>query len=176
MNERNFSIHSDENSNIKKDEINSNELNEDSGYNLPKNINEIEYPFKEIKYIPLSIGTIKEQCFLYLSNYDFKFFDEQRKEYFNYHFKDKESELFKQLEKDIFTSFGELYSEFSLVERLEISSTKLNSIKPNYSFAFEMSESLKTSSFVKKKINDYIYIKNDILKNLDFDKKKHFNS
>ena len=171
MNEKNLSIYSDENSNIKKDEINSNELNEDSGYNLPKNINEIEYPFKEIKYIPLSIGTIKEQCFLYLSNYDFKFFDEQRKEYFNYHFKDKESDLFKQLEEDIFTSFGELYSEFSLVERLKISSTKLNSIKPNYSFAFEMSESLKTSSFVKKKINDYIYIKNDILKNLDFDKK-----
>ena len=147
MNEKILTSNSDENSNSEKDKIKS---NEDLDQILSNNI---KYPFEEIKYIPIKIGPNKEQCFLYLSNYDFKFFEE----YINYHFEDKKSKFFENLENNIFENFCELYSKFSLKERLKIFSEEINSIKPNYSFAFEMSESLKTRSSVKEQINDYEY-------------------
>ena len=163
MNEKILTSNSDENSNSEKDKIKSNE-------GLDQILsNNIKYPFEEIKYIPIKIGPNKEQCFLYLSNYDFKFFEE----YINYHFEDKKSKFFENLENNIFENFCELYSKFSLKERLKIFSEEINSIKPNYSFAFEMSESLKTRSSVKEQINDYEY-RESLISQVDNDPVKSY--
>ena len=50
----------------------------------------------------------------------------------------------------------------------------MRDIKANYSFALEMNEQLKNRSFIKSQINDYVFIKKDIMKNLDLDKQNIF--
>ena len=129
------------------------------------------YPFKEINSIPILIGTSKELCFLYFSREAYNHLVDERQEYFNHAF-DEDDPLLLELERDIAINFFKLYCQYSLEERLKISYEEMDSINPNYSFALEMSEQFKKKPFVKKQINDYVFIKNDILKNLDLDKEK----
>ena len=132
------------------------------------------YPFEDISFFPIISKENKELFFLYFSEVDLNFFINERKEYFNYPF-DKNDQLFLSLENDIFVHFKTLYKNVSLEERLRIScSEKMRDIKPNYSFALEMNEQLKNSSFIKSQINDYVFIKKDIMKNLDLDKQNIF--
>ena len=112
--------------------------------------------------------------FLHFSEVDLNFFINERREYFKYPF-DKNDKLFESLSKDIFIHFKTLYKNVSLEERLRIScSEKMSNIKPNYSFALEMNEQLKNRQFVQSQINDYVFIKKDIMKNLGLDKKDFF--
>ena len=132
------------------------------------------YPFEDISFFPIISKENKELFFLYFSEVDLNFFINERKEYFNYPF-DKNDQLFLNLENDIFVHFKTLYKNVSLEERLRIScSEKMRDIKPNYSFALEMNEQLKNRSFIKSQINDYVFIKKDIMKNLDLDKQNIF--
>ena len=132
------------------------------------------YPFEDISFFPIISKENKELFFLYFSEVDLNFFINERKEYFTYPF-DKNDQLFLCLENDIFVHFKTLYKNVSLEERLRIScSEKMRDIKPNYSFALEMNEQLKNSSFIKSQINDYVFIKKDIMKNLDLDKQNIF--
>ena len=132
------------------------------------------YPFEDISFFPIISKENKELFFLYFSEVDLNFFINERKEYFNYPF-DKNDQLFLSLENDIFVHFKTLYKNVSLEERLRIScSEKMRDIKPNYSFALEMNEQLKNRSFIKSQINDYVFIKKDIMKNLDLDKQNIF--
>ena len=132
------------------------------------------YPFEELCYFPITTKTSKEQFFLYFPEIDFNELQKGRKEYFNRSF-DKEDSTFLKLQKDIFSHFKELYNKISLEDRFEISySGKMSNIKPNFSFALEMSEQLKKKKFIKSKINDFVFIKKDIMKNLDLDKENIF--
>ena len=132
------------------------------------------YPFEDISFFPIISKENKELFFLYFSEVDLNFFINERKEYFKYPF-DKNDQLFLSLENDIFVHFKTLYKNVSLEERVRISySEKMKDIKPNYSFALEMNEQLKNRSFIKSQINDYVFIKKDIMKNLDLDKVKIF--
>ena len=132
------------------------------------------YPFEDISFFPIISKENKELFFLYFSEVDLNFFIKERREYFKYPF-DKNDQLFSSLENDIFVHFKTLYKNVSLEERLRIScSEKMNNIKPNYSFALEMNEQLKNRPFVQSQINDYVFIKKDIMKNLDLDKENIF--
>ena len=132
--------------------------------------NPYNYPLEEINYLPIRVKSTKELFFLYFSKSDYNFFENFRPKYFNEHFDEKEI-IFLNLKKDIFSQFDRLYRKFNLEDRLKISYGEKNSkIKPNYSFSLEMSEQLKKKPFVKSQIKDYIFIKKDILKNLDLDK------
>ena len=160
-NSKKFSL----NSSGSEDEENSIEF--DSNKNL-------YYPFEELSYFPITTKTCKEQFFLYFPEIDFNELQKGRKEYFNRSF-DKEDSTFLKLKKDIFNHFKELYNKISLEDRFEISySEKMSNIKPNFSFALEMSDQLKKKKFIKSKINDFVFIKKDIMKNLDLDKENIF--
>ena len=132
------------------------------------------YPFEDISFFPIISKENKELFFLHFSEVDLNFFINERREYFKYPF-DKNDKLFESLSKDIFIHFKTLYKNVSLEERLRIScSEKMSNIKPNYSFALEMNEQLKNRQFVQSQINDYVFIKKDIMKNLGLDKKDFF--
>ena len=132
------------------------------------------YPFEDISFFPIISKENKELFFLHFSEVDLNFFINERREYFKYPF-DKNDKLFESLSKDIFIHFKTLYKNVSLEERLRIScSEKMSNIKPNYSFALEMNEQLKNRHFVQSQINDYVFIKKDIMKNLGLDKKDFF--
>ena len=169
MKEVDTSFHSDRHSEDNNDAENK---NNDLEQILMKswNISYI-YPFKEINSIPILIGSSKELCFLYFSKDAYNEFVGERQEYFNHSF-DENDPLLINLKRDIALHFTKLYNQYCLEERLKISYEKMGSIKPNYSFALEMSERFKKKPFVKKQINDYVFIKNDILKNLDLDKEE----
>ena len=150
----------------------------DSDKSVPENFDITEkqeiYPFEDISFFPIISKENKELFFLYFSEVDLNFFIKERREYFKYPF-DKNDQLFSSLENDIFVHFKTLYKNVSLEERLRIScSEKMNNIKPNYSFALEMNEQLKNRPFVQSQINDYVFIKKDIMKNLDLDKENIF--
>ena len=169
MKEVNTSFHSDRISDDNNNIINKNSDLEQilmNSWNIS-----YSYPFKEINSIPILIGTSKELCFLYFSREAYNHLVDERQEYFNHAF-DEDDPLLLELERDIAINFFKLYCQYSLEERLKISYEEMDSIKPNYSFALEMSEQFKKKPFVKKQINDYVFIKNDILKNLDLDKEK----
>ena len=151
----------------------------DSNKDIPEPILNITqkqeiYPFEDISFFPIISKENKELFFLYFSEVDLNFFINERREYFKYPF-DKNDKLFESLSKDIFIHFKTLYKNVSLEERLRIScSEKMSNIKPNYSFALEMNEQLKNRQFVQSQINDYVFIKKDIMKNLGLDKKDFF--
>ena len=151
----------------------------DSNKDIPEPILNIAqkqeiYPFEDISFFPIISKENKELFFLYFSEVDLNFFINERREYFKYPF-DKNDKLFESLSKDIFIHFKTLYKNVSLEERLRIScSEKMSNIKPNYSFALEMNEQLKNRHFVQSQINDYVFIKKDIMKNLGLDKKDFF--
>ena len=151
----------------------------DSNKDIPEPILNIAqkqeiYPFEDISFFPIISKENKELFFLYFSEVDLNFFINERREYFKYPF-DKNDKLFESLSKDIFIHFKTLYKNVSLEERLRIScSEKMSNIKPNYSFALEMNEQLKNRQFVQSQINDYVFIKKDIMKNLGLDKKDFF--
>jgi len=157
-------------------DLNSEENESDKS--VPENFDITEkqeiYPFEDISFFPIISKENKELFFLYFSEVDLNFFIKERREYFKYPF-DKNDQLFSSLENDIFVHFKTLYKNVSLEERLRIScSEKMNNIKPNYSFALEMNEQLKNRPFVQSQINDYVFIKKDIMKNLDLDKENIF--
>ena len=157
-------------------DLNSEENESDKS--IPENLDITEkqeiYPFEDISFFPIISKENKELFFLYFSEVDLNFFIKERREYFKYPF-DKNDQLFSSLENDIFVHFKTLYKNVSLEERLRIScSEKMNNIKPNYSFALEMNEQLKNRPFVQSQINDYVFIKKDIMKNLDLDKENIF--
>ena len=151
----------------------------DSNKDIPEPILNIAqkqeiYPFEDISFFPIISKENKELFFLHFSEVDLNFFINERREYFKYPF-DKNDKLFESLSKDIFIHFKTLYKNVSLEERLRIScSEKMSNIKPNYSFALEMNEQLKNRQFVQSQINDYVFIKKDIMKNLGLDKKDFF--
>ena len=151
----------------------------DSNKDIPEPILNITqkqeiYPFEDISFFPIISKENKELFFLHFSEVDLNFFINERREYFKYPF-DKNDKLFESLSKDIFIHFKTLYKNVSLEERLRIScSEKMSNIKPNYSFALEMNEQLKNRQFVQSQINDYVFIKKDIMKNLGLDKKDFF--
>ena len=151
----------------------------DSNKDIPEPILNIAqkqeiYPFEDISFFPIISKENKELFFLHFSEVDLNFFINERREYFKYPF-DKNDKLFENLSKDIFIHFKTLYKNVSLEERLRIScSEKMSNIKPNYSFALEMNEQLKNRQFVQSQINDYVFIKKDIMKNLGLDKKDFF--
>ena len=132
-----------------------------------------EYPFPKIRAVPIITGANKELCFLYFSENDYEFFIQEKLVYsFPYSFEEEFSKI-EKIKNDIFLHFQRLYKNIPLEERIRISySEKMMSIKPNYSFAIEMNDDFKNKSFVKSQINDYVFIKKDILKNLDISKEK----
>ena len=132
--------------------------------------NKIIYPFEKIRSIPIITTTNKELCFLYFSETDYEFFLQEKQDFF-YTYSEEEDTKMTQLKHDIFTHFKKLYKDINLEERIKISySDKMKNIQPNYSFAIEMNDKLKNKPFIKSQINDYLFIKKDILKNLDLSK------
>ena len=128
----------------------------------------IEYPFKKIKYIPVTLSSTKEICFLYFPEKDYDYFSKQKLELDNLTFEED-----RQFKEDIFNRFKDLYKNISLEQRLKKSySSNMSKIKPNFSFSLVMNEQFKDSPFVRSQIKDYIFIKNDIMKHLDFEKEK----
>ena len=128
----------------------------------------IEYPFKKIKYIPVTVSSTKEICFLYFPEKDYDYFSKQKLELDNLTFEED-----RQFKEDIFNRFKDLYKNISLEQRLKKSySSNMSKIKPNFSFSLVMNEQFKDSPFVRSQIKDYIFIKNDIMKHLDFEKEK----
>lgn len=162
-----ISISSDENSEKNVHEfIIDNEL-------IRKDNNKIKnYPFDKIKYTPI-LTFKKELYFLYFSENDYEFFIQEKQDPFNtYTLEEEETKMIK-LKEDIFIHFQNLFKNVDLEERVRISySEKMQKIKPNYSFAIEMNDDFKNKPFIKSQINDYLFIKKDILKNLDLSKEK----
>ena len=154
-----------------KNKINESILSDDE--DIKENIYEkIEtiYPFEKIKSIPIITTMNKELCFLYFSENDYEFFIQEKQDFF-YTYSEEEETKMIQLKNDILTHFKRLYKDVNLEERVKISySDKMKNIKPNYSFAIEMNDDFKNKPFIKSQINDYIFIKKDILKNLDLSK------
>ena len=130
------------------------------------------YPFIKIKPTPI-ITSKKELYFLYFSENDYEFFLQEKQDYFtSFSFEEEETKM-EKLKEDIFLHFQKLYKNVNLEERIRISySIKMKNIKPNYSFAIEMNDDFKNKPFIKSQINDYLFIKKDILKCLDFSKEK----
>ena len=132
------------------------------------------YPFDKIKSTPI-ITAKKELYFLYFSENDYQFFIQEKGDFshsFSLGLEEEETKMIK-LKEDIFLHFQKLFNDVNLEERIRISySDKMKDIKPNYSFAIEMNDDFKNKPFIKSQINDYIFIKKDILKNLDLSKEK----
>ena len=170
MNEKSRNSSSDT-SNIKEEKelSDQNELREDINYK----INKIVYPFEKIKSIPIITTSNKELCFLYFSENDYQFFSKEKNDFlYTYSYDESESKNI-QLKHDILSHFQKLFNYMNLEKRIIISySDKMINIKPNYSLAIEMNEDFKNRPFIKSQIRDYLFIKKDILKNLDFSKEK----
>ena len=171
MNEKNTSFNSSDSEHKKEENKSNDTIKEDFlDESIDKKI--IVYPFKKITYMPMITKSNKELCFLYFSENDNEIFTQNDKGRLSHSF-DEEERILSNLKEDIFHSFNRLYKNFRLEERLKISySEEMKDIRPNYSFALEMDEKLKNRDFVKSQINDLIFIKKDILKNLDLDKEK----
>jgi hypothetical protein len=132
------------------------------------------YPFEKIRTIPIITTTNKELFFLYFSENDYKYFENKGDEFFYSYSNTLKNEVrMGALKNDILFCFLQLFNCINLEERVKISySEKMQNIKPNYSFAIEMSDDFKNKTFIKSQINDYVFIKKDILKNLDYSKEK----
>ena len=165
----NLSFESSSSSENKNNPINSKEDLEKILFNNPIPDESNTYPAEEIYFMPITIKSNKESCFLYFPKIIFYHFVNESPGYLTHQFEDNDS-MTQKLKSDIFLYFKKLYSTINLEKRLKISYEKLKDINPNYSFALEMSEQLKKKSFVKSQIKDYVFIKKNILKNLDFDK------
>ena len=166
---KNITISSNESSEKSVDQFISNdELIKEND----KNNQLVIYPFNKIK--PTSIITAKKELyFLYFSENDYEFFLQEKQDYFSsFSFEEEETKM-EKLKEDIFLLFQKLFKAVNLEERIKISySKKMKNIKPNYSFALEMNDDFKNKPFIKSQINDYLFIKKDILKCLDFSKEK----
>ena len=132
------------------------------------------YPFKHIRSIPIITTANKELLFLYFSENNYEYFDKNRGIFcYYYSHTIKQGNRMDKFKNDILLCFIKLFNDINLEERVKISySEKMKNIKPNYSFAIEMSDDFKNRTFIKSQINDYIFIKKDILKNLDYSKEK----
>ena len=130
------------------------------------------YPFHKIKSVPIITSMNKELCFLYFPEEDYEFFIQEKNDFDTFSIEEEESKMLK-LKEDIFIYFKKLFKEINLEERIRISySQKMKNIMPNYSFAIEMNDDFKNKKYVKSQIKDYMFIKKDILKNLDLSNEK----
>ena len=170
MKEINNASSSDNSENIKENYLSDENVIKE---NYNDNIDDIVYPFDKIKSIPIITTTNKELCFLYFSENDYKFFTQEKQDFYYYYSYEEKEVKNKQLKNDIFQIFQKLFKNINLEKRIIFSySRKMCNIKPNYSLAIEMSDDFKNKPFIKSQINDYLFIKKDILKNLDYTKEK----
>ena len=137
-----------------------------------EDIPDYHYPFEKIKALPIITTANKELFFLYFSENNYQYFDRHKFEFF-YSFTIEKGNRMEKLKTDILLHFIRYFKIINLEERVKISySEKMKNIIPNYSLAIEMSDDFKNKPFIKSQINDYVFIKKDILKNLDYTKEK----
>ena len=143
------------------------------GGEIKDNLNNINYPFEKIKSIPIFTKASKELIFLYFPDFNYNHFSKENTEIFYSYTNETQKQKMLKLKSDILIDFLNLFNNIKLEERVKISySDKMKNIKPNYSFAIEMNDDFKNKSFIKSQVNDYIFIKKDILKRLDYSKEK----